>query len=87
MRVNAAQKIANELADKMADARAYRIASVAAEGLVRCQGIATSGIDEYLIPAGEEDELLLNCIEHLRHFGEAEVYEADEGIVIRFVFE
>ena len=84
--MNAAQKIAGELADKMADARAYRIATIAAEDAVRCRGYSTSGIDEYLIPAGEEDDFLLDCIEHLRLFGEAEVFDTDEGTFIRFVF-
>lgn len=84
--MNAAQKIANELADKMAADRAIRIANIAAEDAVRCQGIATSGIDEYLIPAGEEDDFLRDCIEHLRLFGEAEVFDTNEGTFIRFVF-
>ena len=85
--MNAEQQIANELAEKIADDRAYRIATIAAEDAVRCQGIATSGIDEYLILAGEEDDFMLDCIEHLRRFGEAVVYEIDDGIVVNFAVE
>ena len=85
--MNAEQKIANELAEKIADDRAYRIATIAAEDAVRCQGIATSGIDEYLILAGEEDDFMLDCIEHLRRLGEVALYETYNGIVVNFSVE
>ncbi len=48
--MNAEQKIARQLAEKMADDRAHRIATMAAEELIRREGEATSGIDEFAIP-------------------------------------
>ena len=44
--MNAAEKILRELAFKAADDRAHRIATIAAEGLVRSEGEATGAPDE-----------------------------------------
>lgn len=83
--MNAEQKIARELAEKMADDRAHRIASVAAEDLIRCEGVATSGIDEYAIPQCRADDYMRECIAHLCWCGEAASHETDEGdIVVQF---
>jgi hypothetical protein len=53
--MSAERKIARELDESMADDRAHRIASAAAEDLIRCEGEATSGIDEYAIPQCQAD--------------------------------
>lgn len=83
--MNAERKIARELAEKMADDRAHRIASVAAEELIRCEGEATSGIDEFAIPQCQADDHIRECIAHLCWCGEAASHETDEGyIVVQF---
>lgn len=83
--MNAEQKIAKKLAESMADDRAHRIASTAAEELIRCEGEATSGIDEYAIPQCQEDEHMRECIAHLCWHGEATRHETDDGyIVVQF---
>lgn len=83
--MNAALKIVRELAEKMADDRAHRIASVAAEELIRSNGEATSGIDEYAIPQCQADDHMRDCVAHLCWHGEAVSHETDEGyIVVQF---
>lgn len=51
--------------------RADRIASVAAEALVRSQGVSTPRRDEYLIAAVMVDPHVRDCIEHLVWHGRA----------------
>ena len=80
--MNAEQKIARELAEKMADDRAHRIASMAAEELIRCEGEATSGIDEYAIPQCQADDHMRECIAHLVWHGEAMSEETEDGYVM-----
>lgn len=70
---------------KEADERAHRIASLAAEEIIRCEGEATSGIDEYAIPQCQADDHMRECIAHLCWHGEAASHETDDGyIVIQF---
>ncbi len=70
---------------KAADERAHRIASLSAESLIRCEGEATSGIDEYAIPQCQADDHMRECIAHLCWHGEAASYENDDGyIVVQF---
>lgn len=81
----AERKIARELAEKLADARAHRIAIMAAEELIRSEGEATSGIDEYAIPQCQVDDHMCDCVAHLCWHGEAVSHETDEGyIVVQF---
>ncbi len=83
--MNAERKIARELAESMADDRAHRIASAAAEELIRSEGEATSGIDEYAIPQCQADDHMRDCVAHLCWHGEAVSHETDEGyIVVQF---
>ena len=83
--MSAERKIARELDESMADDRAHRIASAAAEDLIRCEGEATSGIDEYAIPQCQADDHMRECIAHLCWHGEAASYETDDGyIVVQF---
>ena len=79
--MNAEQKIAHELAESMANDRAHRIASVAAEELIRCEGEATSGIDEYAIPQCQADDHMRDCIAHLCWHGEAISHENVDGYI------
>ena len=83
--MNAERKIARELAEGMADDRAHRIATTAAEELIRCEGVATSGIDEFAIPQCQADDHMRECIAHLCWHGEAASHETDDGyIVVQF---
>lgn len=83
--MNAASRIFSELEEKMADDRAHRIASIAAEALIRCEGEATSGIDEFAIPQCQADDHMRECIAHLCWHGKATSHETDEGyIVVQF---
>lgn len=68
--MNAERKIARELAEKTADDRAHRIASMAAEELIRCECEATSGIDEFAIPQCQADDHMRDCIAHLCWHGQ-----------------
>lgn len=67
---------------KEADERAHRIASLAAEEIIRCEGEATSGIDEYAIPQCQADDHMRECIAHLCWHGEAASHETDDGYII-----
>lgn len=83
--MNAERKIARELAENMADDRAHRIASIAAEELIRCEGEATSGIDGFAIPQCQADDYMRECIAHLCWRGDAVSHETDDGyIVVQF---
>ena len=80
--MNAEQKIARELGEKMAYDRAHRIATVAAEELIRCECEATSGIDEFAIPQCQADDHMRDCIAHLCWHGEAVSYETEDGYIV-----
>jgi hypothetical protein len=80
--MNAERQIAEQLAEKMADDRAHRIASMAAEELIRCEGISTSGIDEFEIPPCRADDYMRECIAHLRWIGQAVSIETDDGSIL-----
>ena len=67
---------------KEADERAHRIASLAAEEIIHCEGEATSGIDEYAIPQCQADDHMRECIAHLCWHGEAASHETDDGYII-----
>lgn len=62
--------------------RAVRIASVAAEELIRTEGTATGGINEFQIPGCQVDEHTQDCIDHLVSHGEAHSYTTDDGYVV-----
>lgn len=71
-----------ELAMKAADDRAHRIATIAAEELVRTEGEATGGIDEFSIPQCQADYHMRDCIAHLCWHGEAMSHETDDGYIV-----
>jgi hypothetical protein len=84
--MNAEQKIARDLAEKMADDRAHRIASMAAEELIRTEGEPTGETDKYLIPQCQADEHMRECIAHLVWHGEVMSEETEDGyIVVLFI--
>ena len=80
--MNAAEKILRELAFKAADDRAHRIATIAAEELVRSEGEATGAPDEYRIPRRQADDHMRECIQHLQWAGEAMSHETDDGYIV-----
>lgn len=80
--MNAAEKIMRELAMKAADDRAHRIATIAAEELVRTEGEATGGIDEFSIPQCQADDHMRDCIAHLCWHGEAVSFETEDGQIV-----
>lgn len=65
-----------------AAARAVRIATVAAEELIRSAGIATSGIDEFSFAGCQVDEHTQECIDHLVAHGEAHTHTTADGYVV-----
>lgn len=62
-----------------ADERAHRIASIAAEELVRCEGEPTNSPDMYAIPVCQADDHMRDCIAHLCHHGLAACNETSDG--------
>lgn len=74
--------IIRELVEKMADDRAHRIASIAAEELLRCEGEPTNAPDQYAIPQCQADDHMRECIAHLCWHGEAASYETDDGYIV-----
>lgn len=80
--MNAAEKIVRELELKFADDRAHRIATMAAEELIRSEGTATSGIDEFSIPQCQADDHMRDCIAHLCWHGEAVSFETEDGHIL-----
>jgi len=80
--MNAARKIERQLAEKMADDRAHRIATMAAEELVRTEGEPTNEADKFLIPQCQCDDHMRECIAHLVWHGEAMSEDTDDGYVM-----
>jgi UTP:GlnB (protein PII) uridylyltransferase len=80
--MNAERKIARELAEKMADDRAHRIATMAAEELIRTEGEPTGDADKFLIPQCQADDYMRECIAHLVWHGEAMSEETEDGYVM-----
>jgi len=79
--MTADNKIARQLAEKIADDRAHRIATTAAEDLIRSAGESTGAADQYLIPQCQADEHMRDCIAHLVWSGEAASHETDDGYI------
>lgn len=80
--MSAAKKLLRDLAEKLADDRAHRIASMAAEELIRSEGKLTSGIDEFEIPQCQADDHMRECIAHLCWHGEAASLAGDDGSIV-----
>lgn len=62
--------------------RAVRIASNAAEELIRAEGVPTPYPDEFALAPDQIDERMQECIDHLRWHGLAVQVECDEGTVV-----
>lgn len=67
-----------------ATARAFSLATMAAEEFVRCNGLSTGEPDEFLMTGGYlTDEYATECIEHLKHVGECVAFDCDDGVIVR----
>lgn len=72
------------LSEKQADDRAHRIATIAAEDFVRCNGLSTNTADEFVFHGADlADEHFQDCIAHLKWAGECVVFEGDEETIVR----
>lgn len=80
--MNAERKIARELAEKVADDRAHRIATMAAEELIRTEGEPTDEADKFLIPQCQADDHMRECIAHLVWHDEVMSEETEDGYVM-----
>lgn len=67
---------------EVADVRAHKIATAAAEELIRSECEATSGIDEFAIPQCQADDHMRECIAHLCWHGKAVSYETEDGYIV-----
>lgn len=79
--MNAAEKLIRQHLEAKADERAHRIASMAAEALVRTEGESTD-TDCYRILHCQADEHMLECITHLVYHGQAISHDTDEGYIV-----
>jgi hypothetical protein len=78
--MNAAETIIRELAEKMAGDRAHRIATLAAEEFVRCNGMPTDTPDQFVLHGADvTDELCKDYIAHLKWVGECVTFDGDSG--------
>ena len=80
--MNAERKIARELAEKLADDSAHRIATMAAEELIRTEVEPTGEADKFLIPQCQADDHMRDCIAHLCWHGEAVSCETEDGDIV-----
>ncbi len=74
--------IMRALAEKFADERAHRIATIAAQELIQSEGERIDEADTYRIPSCQVDGHTLDCIQHLCWVGEAVIHETPDGYVI-----
>jgi hypothetical protein len=63
---------------QQAEDRAHRIAHLAAESMVRFEGVRT-GPDEYLLACGQADPHLRDCVDHLVWHGRAVSHAREHG--------
>lgn len=76
------EKIARELAEKIAEDRAYRIATRSAEDFIRCNGMRTDCADEFIFHGADlADDYFQDCVAHLKWVGECVTHELDDESV------
>lgn len=59
--------------------RQGRIACMAAEALIRTEGVTQDATNQYLIAPCQADDHMRDCIAHLCFEGKAAVYELNDG--------
>jgi len=73
------EKIARALEEKLADARAYRIATRSAEDFIRCNGMKSDCADEFIFHGADlADDYFQDCVAHLKWVGECVTHEIDD---------
>ena len=81
--MSAADKIMRALLEKQADDRAHRLATIAAEEFIRCNGLPRGNADEFVFHGADlADEYFQDCIAHLRWVGECVVFENGEETTV-----
>jgi len=76
--MSAAESIIRAVAEKIADDRAHRIATLAAEEFVRCNGMPTDTPDQFILRGQEvTDELCQDYIAHLKWVGGCVTFDGD----------
>lgn len=59
-----------------------RCPGVGFKELIRSEGEATSGIDEFAVPQCQADDHMRDCIAHLCWHGEAASHETEDGYIV-----
>ena len=67
-----------------ATARAFSLATMAAEEFVRCNGLSTGEPDEFMMTGPDlTDEHATACVDHLKWVGECVAFDTDDGVLVR----
>ena len=67
-----------------ATARAFSLATMAAEEFVRCNGLSTGEPDEFMMTGPDlTDEHATACVDHLKWGGECVAFDTDDGVLVR----
>lgn len=67
-----------------AKARAFALATMAAEEFVRCNGLLTGEADEFMMTGPDlTDEHATACVDHLKWVGECVAFDHDDGVLVR----
>lgn len=69
-------------AHQLAQERAERIATTAAEEIVMTEGERLADDDTYGFAVCQIDDHIRECIEHLRYHGRAAAHETDDGYML-----
>lgn len=79
----AGKSIARRIAELQADERAHRIATDAAEELIRTECQQTGNPNEFIVPPEwVGDEHVEDCLEHLKWVGQCVVFENGEDTTV-----
>jgi hypothetical protein len=81
--MSSAEKIVRQLVEKQADDRAHRLATIAAEEYIRCNGLSTDTPDEFVFHGADlAAEYFQDCVAHLKWSGQCAVFERDEETIV-----
>jgi len=81
--MNAAENILRQFAEQQADDRAHRLATIAAEEFIRCNGLSTDTPDLFVFHRADlADEHFQECVAHLKWHGECVTFENGEEIAV-----
>lgn len=81
--MNAADNLMSQLLEKQADDRAYRLATMAAEDFIRCNGLPTNNADEFVFHGADlADEYFQECVAHLKWVGECVTFDQEDETIV-----